>query len=341
MLNTGGPTRPPFLVGVALVTLMVVIACSGGSSGSSTTEVPLTSSSTEPSSTSSSTSASTSTPANPTTTTVPSGEVAAAWSSYWQAWATVRASDNLDPAPLEAVASPDVVDGAISLFELQRSSGQGPVETDFELHPAIETSEPDRATVEDCVLLAPSFTETVGVWHEADVVRTDQGWIVDEIRIRSAGGCIPREMAEAAIEGYEAFYAGWPRFWDPADPASPLLGELLTEPQLSVIVELLTEHQERGAALRGQPSLHPEVIEVRNSTEVVVLSCLEPDPEYGLYDVESGERLDGVAPVQAGQTNLESAVMVLEGGRWKVSDLQGQVDFECEFAPTDGGLPPV
>jgi hypothetical protein len=168
-----------------------------------------------------------------------------------------------------------------------------------------------------------------------------QGWIVDDIRVRSAGGCVPRELAEAAMAGYEAFYAGWPHFWDPADPASPLLGDLLTEPQLSVIVELLTEHQERGASLRGQPTLHPEVIEVRNSTEVVVLSCLEPDPVYGLYDVESGERLEDVAPVRDGQTNLESAVMVFEGGRWKVSDLQGQVDFECEFAPTDRGLPPV
>jgi hypothetical protein len=41
--------------------------------------------------------------------------------------------------------SADVVDGAISLFERQRSSGLGPVETDFELHPAIETSEPNQA----------------------------------------------------------------------------------------------------------------------------------------------------------------------------------------------------
>ena len=46
-------------------------------------------------------------------------------------------------------------------------------------------------------------------------------------------------------------------------------------------------------------------------------------------------------PVEDGQRDLQSAVMVLDGGRWKVSDLQGQVDFECEFAPTDRGLPSV
>jgi hypothetical protein len=72
-----------------------------------------------------------------------------------------------------------------------------------------------------------------------------------------------------------------------------------------------------------------------------MLSCLEPDPAYGLYDLDTGVRLDDVPVVREGQRNLESAVMVLEGGQWKVSDLQGQVDFACEFAPTDRGLPSV
>jgi hypothetical protein len=253
----------------------------------------------------------------------------------------VRASEDLDPSPLEAVASADVVDGAITLFERQRSSGQGPVETDFALHPAIETPEAERATVEDCVLLSPSFTETVGVWHEADLVRTDQGWLVDEIRIRSAGGCVPTEIAEAAISGYQAYYDAEPEFWDPADPTSPVIDEVLAEPQKTFIVELLEEHQSQGVALRGQPTIHPEVIEVRSANEVVILSCSEPDPDFGLYDTDTGERLPDEPPVQDGQRDLQSAVMVLDGGLWKVSDLQGQVDFECEFAPTDRGLPSV
>ena len=109
----------------------------------------------------------------------------------------------------------------------------------------------------------------------------------------------------------------------------------------SLIVDLLGDHQARGVALRGRPVLHPEVIEVRSPTELVILSCMEPATEYGVYDIESGERLDDVAPVRNGQRNLESAVMVLEDGVWKVSDLQGQVDFACEFAPTDRGVPSV
>jgi hypothetical protein len=265
----------------------------------------------------------------------------AAWSAYWEAWADVRASDDLDAGPLEATASPDVVAGAIALFERQRSSGGGPVETDVELHPKVVAAEADRATIEDCVLLTPSFTSTVGVWHQAELIRTDQGWIVDDVRVRSAAGCVPMAIADAAIAGYEAYYEAETEFWDPADPTSPLIGDVLTEPQKSFIVGLLEEHQDRGVALRGQPTIHPEVVEVRSPTEVVILSCSEPDPAYGLYDVETGERLPDEPAVRDGQRDLQSAVMVLEDGLWKVSDLQGQVDFACEFAPTDRGLPSV
>jgi hypothetical protein len=261
-----------------------------------------------------------------------------AWSAYWDAWAAVRASDDLDRAPLDGVAAPEVVDGALTLFERQRSSGLGSVETEVVLHPTVTDFAPDRASIEDCVLLSPPFTDTVGVSYQADLTLTERVWVVDAVRILSGGGCVPEAMADAAIAGYEAFYAGWADFWDPADPNSPLIGEVLTEPQKTLIIDLLADHQARGVALRGRPVLHPEVIEVRSPTELVILSCLEPAFDYGVYDIDSGKRLDDVPAVRNGQRNLESAVMVLEGD-WKVSDLQGQVDFECEFAPTDRGLP--
>lgn len=254
----------------------------------------------------------------------------------------VRASDDLDPAPLVAVAAPSVVDGALALFERQRSSGSGAVETEVALHPSVIEVGPDGASVEDCVLLSPSFTDTVGVWYQANLVRADGGWIVDTVRVRGgSGGCVPKEIADAALAGYAAFYAGWTSFWDPANPESPVIEQVLAEPQRTLIVNLLADHRSRRAALRGQPALHPEVIEVRSPVEVVILSCLEPAPGYGLYDIDTGERLEDVPVARDGQRNLESAVIVLEDGKWKVSDLQGQVDFPCEFAPTDRGLPSV
>jgi hypothetical protein len=264
-----------------------------------------------------------------------------AWSAYWDAWAAVRASDDLDRAPLDGVAAPEVVDGALTLFERQRSSGLGSVETEVVLHPTVTDFAPNRVSVEDCVLLSPQFTDTVGVWYQADLTLTERGWVVDAVRILSGGGCVPEEMADAAIAAYESYYDAEAEFWDPPDPDHPLIGEVLAEPQKSFIVGLLEEHEARSVALRGQPTTHPEVIEVRSPTELVILSCLEPDPDYGLYDLETGERLPDEPSVHEGQRDLESAVMLYEDGEWKVSDFQGQVDFSCEFAPTERGLPSV
>jgi hypothetical protein len=325
------------LVAIGLLALLVVAACDSGSAED------------DPTSTSNSSNPTTSTPASTTTTIItsttttpdPSGEVLAAWDAFWEGWATVRASDDLDRAPLEAVADSEVVDGAVALFERQRESGLGAVETEVVTHPKVTEVASAEAMVEDCVLLAPSFTESVGVWYQADLRDGGSGWIVADLRILAGGGCVPEEMAREAIAAYGSFYDGWTSFWDPADPLDPLIGEVLAEPQLSLVVGLLEEHEARGVALRGQPTTHPEVIEVRSPSELVILSCLEPDPDYGLYDLETGERLPDGTSVREGQRNLESAVMVLENGKWKVSDLQGQVDFECEFAPTERGLPSV
>ncbi|MEX2623756.1 MAG: hypothetical protein WD651_08505, partial [Acidimicrobiia bacterium] len=251
----GGPTRPPFLVGVALATLLALGACSATGSAESTTTASTAAPSTslDPPSTS----ASASTSITTSTTLRPTEDVLDAWGAYWDAWAEVRASDDLDSALLDAVASPNVVDGAISLFKRQRSSGLGPVETEVALHPIVLDLDADRATLEDCVLLAPSFTDAVGVWFEADLTRSEQGWIVDAIRIPRAGGCIPGEMAEASIAGYQAYYEAEAEFWNPANPLSPLLDEVLAEPQKSFIVGLLEQHQAQGVALRGQPTTHP------------------------------------------------------------------------------------
>ncbi len=324
------------VVAVGLVCLSVFAACNRGSSGTE----PTSPTSPDPPTTSVAPSTSTSVA---TATTVPdvTADVLAAWEGFWEAWAAVRASEDLDPAPLEAVADPGVVEGAVALFERQRQSGLGAVETEVVTHGEVTEVGAGEAMVEDCVLLSPSFTESVGVWYQADLRDNGSGWLVADLRIRSSGGCVPGEMARDAIAAYEAYYDAEPRFWDPPDPDHPLISEVLAEPQLSFVVGLLEEHEERGVAVRGRPTTHPEVIELVSSTELVILSCNEPHPDYGVYDLETGERLSDEPPVSEGQRDLQSAVMLLDEGKWKVSDFQGQVDFACEFAPTERGLPSV
>lgn len=331
----------PCAVVLGVLVLLVAAACDG-SSGTDSTATSDTDTSIVTSPTSTTSTPTTTTTAPSTTTTVDTSlEVLQTWDAFWQAWAAVRASENLNPAPLEEVASPDVAAGIVALFEGQRQSEADPVVTDVVTHTKVTELGSDQAEVEDCVLLSPSFTETVGVWYRAELTNSGSGWTVTDPAIPSLGGCVPQQMATEAIAGYEAYYDAREQFWDPADPDQALVGEVLADPQLSFIVGLLEEHELRGVALRGRPKTHPEVIEVRSPTELVILSCNEPHPDYGVYDLETGERLQDEPPTREGQRDLQSAVMVFEDGKWKVSDLQGQVDFECEFAPTERGLPSV
>ena len=337
-----GHARPAIrwgLVAVSLLTLLVFVACASGSADTAPSDTSNSSSTANPAA--APTSTTTTFPTTTTTTLDMTDEILAAWETFWEAWVAVRASEDLDPGPLEEVADSDVVEGAVALFERQRESGLGAADTEVVTHAKVMAAESGEATIEDCVLLSPSFTETVGVWYQADLRDSGSGWVVADLRVRSTKGCVPEEMATNAISGYEAYYEAESEFWDPPNPDSSLIGEVLTEPQKSFIVDLLTDHQARGVALRGRPVLHPEVIEVRSPTELVILSCLEPAPDYGVYDIDSGGRLPDEPPVREGQRDLQSAVMVFEGDLWKVSDLQGQVDFACEFAPTDRGLPSV
>lgn len=327
---------------LGLVAVLLLGACDGESVDSTTTSSEPPSSTTSSEAPTTTTSSSTTTTLRATTTTLDlSAEVSESWEAFWEAWATVRASEDLDPAPLEQVADPAVVEAEVSLFERQRELGSGPVDTEVVTHTNVTQLDSGRAMIEDCVLLSPSWTDQVGVWYEAELTETDSGWVVSDLRVPSLAGCVPAGMAADAIAGYEAYYEAEAQFWDPPDPESPLIREVLAEPQLSHTLSILSDHAERGVVLRGQPSTHPEIIEVRSPTELVILSCVEPDPAYGVYDLETGERLSDEPPVTEGQRDLESAVMVFEDGIWKVSDFQGQVNFECEFAPTERGLPSI
>lgn len=327
---------------VALLTAFLAAlagACSGEIEQASTTDHPPTSTS------STETSAKTDQIAGESTTSTtaapdPVAEVAAAWNDFWSAWVDVRASDDLNTTPLEGVATPAVVTSVLAFLERQAKTS-GPVETDVSLSPAVTVETSSTATIEDCVLLDPSVTETTGVWYTAELVNDSSGWKVASLRIQDASGCVPAAMAAEAISAYEAYYAALPEFWNPPDPDHPILGKVLAEPRLSGMRELLAEHAERGVTYRSDPTNHPEVVEVRSLTELVILDCYEPGADDGLYEIASGERLPDEPGVESGQRNLRSAVMVFEDGVWKASDFQGQVNFECVFAPTDRGLPSV
>lgn len=324
-----------FVVGV--VVSAVLSGCSAPLKAGSTTFPATTSAS--PSSTTSSTppdagrsTTTTTLPPDPTTAVV------AAWGDFWSAWADLRASANPVVDPIEEVAAPAVVASVLTVLERQIASS-GPVETEIATRPSVRIASRTSATLEDCVLLVPSITESVGVWYLAELEDDGTGWKVVSLQIEDPTGCVPAEVADEAISAYQSYYEAEAEFWNPPDPDDQLIADVLANPQRAFVMALLADHEARGVGFRNAADHHPEVIEVRSATELVILDCYELAADYGLYDLESGERLSDELEVRPGQRNLRSAVMVFEDGRWKASDFQGQVDLECEFAPTERGLP--
>jgi hypothetical protein len=242
---------------------------------------------------------------------------------------------------ITAVATDAVFDQLVRIYN-PTVDGQSDLSTPrtFENNPVVAESSEGVVTIDDCLFETPRAGNRT-IWYRGTATFTEGQWQIDGLEVVNHIGCVPAGIAEAAIQGYEDYWDARLVFWDPPDPDHPLVAETLVEPQLSFIRDLLVEHRDRGVALRGRQTSHPEIIEVRSATDVAILDCHDQDPERGVFDLETGERLDDIAPIDEGQRDLHSAVMLLEGGRWKVSDVQGRSKVDCDYAPTPQGLPVV
>lgn len=326
---------------------LLLAACSGSDS---TDTIP----GTTVASTSSTTTIASSTTAPPTssttttTTTVPAvtdDEVLAAWLAYWDVWALQRASDPIDRTALEAVASPSVADAAIEFFERERESGS--VLSVPRVFPSgtVTSIDGDRATMTACTLITRSPSAIPGSLYDVAIERVADGsWIVSELSLVSGAGCVPTELAEAAIEAYEAYWDDRDALSNPADPGAEWLADRTTGQHFEVMTELYADLQDRGLYFKGRPQTHPEVVEVMRDWSVVVLDCMAMPEDWGVYEIETGERTDDAEPVgEEGRIDLRSAIvkndMADASGAWRLSTLSGEVDVSCEFAPTENALP--
>ena len=330
------------LVAVALATG----ACSGTSDDSIPPTTAPTSTAPAPSSTAATTTSTTS--ATTTTTTGPVAapeDVLAGWEAFWEEWARQRASDPIDRAALEDVASSAVVDGVVEFFERERESGAPLLIPRVFPSGSVTAIQDDTASLSACTLISRPPTGVPGTLYDVSMVKaSDERWVVGELAVASAAGCVPTELAEAAVEAYEGYWDDRALLSNPADPDAPWLEERTTGEHLNVMTALYTDWQERGLYFEGRPETHPEIVEVLPDWAVVILDCMVVPPEWGVYDIESGERTDDAEPVgEEGRIDLRSAQMSNDEadatGTWRVETLAGEVDASCEFAPTANALP--
>lgn len=328
--------RRTFLVLVFIVTLA---SCGGNADeaapeGAATVEDQATT--TAASTTASPEPSSTEAPAAPAP---PAEGATEAWVSMWQGAELLVVDPDAAQAAILDVATESVLAQLDTIYNPSVDSDTVSTPRTFENNPTITPEGDSTVVIDDCIFESPRIGNAT-IWYSGTAEVVDGQWRIVALDLRSEIGCVPTGIAEEAIAGYEAYWDARVDFWQPADPSNPLVEQTMTGIHLDLISGLLVDHEANGLELRGRAETRPEIVEVRSATEVAILDCAIQDPDRGLYDA-TGERLADIPPVRDGQTDLTSAVMILEDGAWKVSDVQGQADVSCDAAPTAQGLPVV
>ena len=149
----------------------------------------------------------------------------------------------------------------------------------------------------------------------AELQRADDGWVVTDFA--QGDVCAPAVIAGVVEDRYLAF---WDAVWsaaDPPDPDHPGLVDTAAGEHLAGVQAQLTSLREEGRVRRGRGSENPVVSYVTaHDTEAVVLDCVEENPDGGLYDAATGERVEG-GTAEGQRTLLETRLEVIDD-LWKV-----------------------
>ncbi len=322
--------------------VLVAAACSSGNGDSVADDVEGATPTTQPPAVEADPTAGSTPTTEPTTSpeAPPAEDAITSWVAMWDGAEQLVTDPAAAQAAIEATADTAVAEQLATIFSPDVDSDVDIAARTFENHPLLTDNGGGTVRIDDCLQVTPPDTSPF-VWFSGTATAEAGVWRVTSIEPEALGGCVPAEIADAAIAGYEEYWDARVVFWEPADPDHPLVEETLTGPQLEVIRDLLIDHQQRGLVLRGRAETHPEVVQITSATELTILDCMIQDPDRGVFDAATGERTDDIAPVAEGQRDLRSTVMVLEDGRWKVSDVQGQANVRCDTAPTVQGLPSV
>jgi hypothetical protein len=264
------------------------------------------------------------------------------WAAFYRAW--------VEQAPLEDPASAAFADLAVDPDQTtadlvaQRLDSR-PVVTEFEQWPQV-VIDGDTATITDCVIATQHERDedgnavTLSTSWEAQATSTAEGW-----RIETAGPrdlfCVPEELNEQLLGAYREYREALDAAWDPPDPDHPALQRTMTGEQLTFIRELLAEHERDGIVVREPAPTDNAVVWELGIGIATVSDCTEQVPEYGAFDLETGERLDElVPPVEPGRLDAQSVDLDRNAdGTWQVVDQAASRDTDCDPGSTRYAVP--
>ena len=198
------PTRWRLLAAL-LAGALLITGCSGGddlpdlgepegttpASGTTTSTAPTTTTSTEPQ------------PADGNGSDDPDDPdqaVLDTWTTLLDA-ARTGAPDPDQTATIQALADDGTAQQLLNPFFPEAPTRQ------ITYHPALTPQQDGSVAIDDCIIMDRGITADLSNWLIATAVPDDTsptGWIITQLTVPNLDPCVPRSIAQAAIDGYEA-----------------------------------------------------------------------------------------------------------------------------------------
>ncbi|MBW3662712.1 MAG: hypothetical protein KY469_06405 [Actinobacteria bacterium] len=306
-----------WLARVTLVGIALLSACSdepnGGAEPGATTPAPVAT-----------TAEST---ATPSPSPEPTSEVEAAYRAYLDATVEAMSTGDPDSPGLRDLARDRALTAAQA--RVANLTSQGRIARGAFV-PAIQSLEvdDDSARLLDCYRAdiveydrdsSEEVADRDGVRFAASAeLRKQEGdWVV--VDFAEDDFCVPEDLAADIESSYLAFWDAVETASRPPDPDHPALAATAGGEQLEGLRQRLAEFRDEGYEVRGHNTPNPLAVQITSDdTVALVRDCRELDPEAGVYDAETGERIQGGA--EPGERSLWESRMELRGGAWKVVD---------------------
>lgn len=261
------------------------------------------------------------------------------WIAFHRAWTEQLEADEADPAAFEGLAE-DPAHWAGLIDELAADDRFVTLEVEHWTTVDVDGAE---ASIGDCIIahehLAPQDPDDAEhrpTWWTATAVLDGDDWLIRSRNEDRSGPCVAEELNDQLLAAYEEYRRVKDDAWDPPDPDHPELDQVATGGHLEFLREILAEDAEAGMTFREPAPTDDAVVFDLAIGFAVVSDCTEQVAEFGVYDLETGERLDDeIAPVEDGQVDLQSVNLVLEDDIWKVEEQGVLLDSNCNVGGTD------
>jgi hypothetical protein len=172
--------------------------------------------------------------------------------------------------------------------------------------------------------LALIVSVAVGGWLLGKVIAADDNSQSEAAATTTTAPVDPKAEVEAEIEdAYRAYLAMEERLLLAPNPDDPEIPQRLTGRSLAHIREVLADYAAKGQIIRVGPATSQTILSIEVTGDQATLRACFVD-ESALFDAATGTAIE---PMDVG-TEIDTTVLVREGGTWRVSERRSPAEGE-------------